>query len=129
MHGVNTITSTVYIVREHEDPGAIIHEMGHLFADLSITDPFGSIRRHDEWSWLGWEIALARQVGCFRAWSKQNATYGCGDLRHYQDRFGIAGQDWGALTRVEKELVIKDRIREARRLELINRQGHPQRSW
>jgi hypothetical protein len=62
-HALHWETKRIEILEGMENPGETIHEMGHAFLDLK--GPWLS----DEWSWLGWEICLAKKAGCYRIWS------------------------------------------------------------
>jgi hypothetical protein len=109
-HGLNWRAKLVFTTFEDADAGAIIHEMGHVFAS-----PVNE-RKCDEFDWLGWEICLARQVGAYKTWSKQNAGYYLGNL------LDGAGE-WGAITPVQEREVIRDRIQHGKKLGIIDRQG------
>lgn len=78
--------------------GAIIHEMGHVFA--SLVDP--DHEDVNEWDWLGWEIAVARLVRCYRAWDAANGRY--------QLEGNGQTMTWGELSVAEKRRVAADRI-------------------
>jgi hypothetical protein len=72
-HDINWSTKSIYATIDQVHPGSLIHEMGHVFADLQ--DP-ARPKMCDEYAWLGWEACLARWVGCYQIWSQQNANYG-----------------------------------------------------
>jgi hypothetical protein len=93
------------------DPGAVIHEMGHLF--LIEGDP----PRTYEPDWLGWEIALARQARCYPTWSKQNATY--------QVPFDGGDYEWASVTGAARRRLIADRIDYAMALGIVSQDGEP----
>lgn len=67
--GVHWQSKTVAIPRTYESMGTIIHEMGHVFACKVPPN-----HCHDEWSWMGWEIALAKKIG-IKEWLKNNEYY------------------------------------------------------
>lgn len=92
-------------------PGAIIHEMGHVFVEEA--DPSTTY----EPDWLGWEIALARRTRCYRTWSTQNVGYS----------FSFRGKawQWGDLPPQEERRFIANRIARARRLRILSRNGAP----
>lgn len=111
-HGLNWDAKTIYVVPEYADAGSIIHEMGHVFLEDG-SPSFGT----DEWSWLGWEIVVARLMRCYRAWDLQNRNYSLGD-----DWIG----DWGNLAPWEKRILSRERIRAAKKLGFLDRLGRPQ---
>jgi hypothetical protein len=105
-------TKRIVTYREAADPGTIIHEMGHAFLDLE--DPGVS----DEWSWLGWEICLAKKAECYRVWSKQNGDYSI-NMR----RMG----DWRNLSSRQRSDIAIDRIRHGKSIGIIDKSGNPLR--
>jgi hypothetical protein len=109
-HGLHWRKRIVYTVRGREEIGSIIHEMGHAFADLKPPDDAC------EWSWFGWEIAVARKIGAGRVWSKQNATY-------QTDETG--SNEWGRLTASERRAVVIDRLAHAKKLNVVDLDGTP----
>ena len=109
-HGIHWQRKLIYAVRGHEEVGSIIHEMGHVFADLHHPESAKS----KEWSWLGWEIAVARQIGAYRMWSRQNAKYNTG-----------RGFLWGALSTQERRAVVVDRLACAQQIGVITHDGTP----
>lgn len=114
-HGLNWDAKLVFATHEDVNAGSVIHEMGHVFAsDVSERDC-------DEWSWLGWEIRLAQQVGAYRVWSKQNEAYVMGDY----DGLGVDGEEWGTITSGGRRAVARDRIAAGKRFRIINRSGRP----
>ena len=106
-HGIHWASKVVYALNEDADPGTIVHEMGHVFA--CGIDPHHDFETR-EFSWFGWEIALARQVRCFAHWSEGN--------RDYQIRND--GTKWGRLTGREQAECIKDRLEHARRIGILD---------
>ncbi len=94
------------------NPGRIVHEMGHCFLDLDGPE------NSDELSWLGWEISLAKEIGCYQEWDAQNSDYGL-----YFDDVPIWSGDWGELTDDAKSLLIENRMAEARRLGILDSMG------
>ena len=108
-HGVNWTAKTVYAVRGREDVGAIIHEMGHVFADR--VEPHKS----DEFRWLGWEISLARKIGASHSWSKQNSNYAVDDH----------GTEWGELTPSKRVALVKERLAHAKESGIVAKDGTP----
>lgn len=124
-HGIHVQTKTVYAVhiesspKLHANAGAIIHEMGHLFAD---TNP--NPEKSDELAWLGWEITLARLTSCYIVWDAQMTAYYLGDISMY-----IGGErseeEWGMLYRDEKLKLARERISHGKRNGIISRRGIP----
>ncbi len=99
------------------DPGTIIHEMGHVFLDLDGPD------NSDEYSWLGWEICLARKAHCYRSWSLQNSDYGVGC--EWSEFSNDTSAIWGNLSKYNKTLLVKDRIEHAKRIGIVDRHNNP----
>lgn len=60
---------TIAIPKAYENIGAVIHEMGHVFACNVPPD-----RCPSEWDWLGWEIALAKKIG-IKEWLRNNEYF------------------------------------------------------
>lgn len=57
------------------NPGAIIHEMGHVFASRKNPNSNNS-SPDDEWGFFGWEWAVAKKVGLlFNDFAKSNRDY------------------------------------------------------
>lgn len=111
-HGLVWERKHIYVVPEHANPGTIIHEMGHVFADYG-ANPEDS----DEWEWLGWEICMARWARCFKVWSEQNSTYGLGD--EYDS------EDWGYISAKVRKSVIADRIAHGKAKGIIDKNNRP----
>jgi hypothetical protein len=117
-YGIHWEKKIVYAMRGTTHVGFIIHEAGHVFADRCHPDDDGC----DEWSWLGWEIAVARRIGVWDAWSQQSAKYYLGD--------GIdsgAGKDkaWWELSAGERRAVVADRIAHAKQIGVLSKSGTP----
>ena len=110
-HAIHRARRQIFADTCHVCPGTIIHEMGHVFLKEAV--PFKS----HEPDWLGWEIALARRARCYRVWSEQNTGYS----------FSFRGQEleWGMMTPQEERLFIANRIRFAKRLGILSRDGVP----
>jgi hypothetical protein len=110
-HASNVSTRSIIAVRDQELPGTLIHEMGHVF--LSEGHP----ARTYEPNWLGWEIALARQARCYRAWSDQNTGYAFTWRR--KDR------EWGELDHSEERQVTADFVERAIKRRIVTPSGVP----
>jgi hypothetical protein len=110
-HAIDHKRRQIFATHEGVCPGTVIHEMGHIF--LEEADPSTTF----EPDWLGWEIALAHQVRCYRAWSAQNTGY----------NFTWRGknQEWGELILQEERRFIANRFAHARRLGILDRKGRP----
>lgn len=84
--------------------------MGHVFADC--YNPENS--KCDEWRWFGWEVAVARQIGAMRTWSRQNSNYAVG-----------GGADWGHLSASQRRAVIAHRLVVAREIGVLDADNRP----
>lgn len=111
-HGFDYEQGVIYAAEGFADPGVIVHEMGHLFVDRFID-------HSDEFDWFGWEIALARAAGCYRAWSRQNATY---SVSVDPDR---PVEDWGTLRSRQKQRIAAERIGHAAARGYLGPRNHP----
>jgi hypothetical protein len=109
-HGLEWAKKVVYAVRGREKIGHIIHEMGHVFADRYPPDS----SRCREWRWFGWEMAVARQIGAWQAWSRHNADYGVGK-----------DDAWGELSTRRRQAVIAERIAHAKKIGILSAAGEP----
>ena len=101
-HAIHYPTKAIICTQREMNVGTIVHEMGHVFADLNPPD------KADEWHWMGWEICLARQAGCYRQWSKS--------ARHYRVEWEQADKSWPYWKNLPahgKQLVASNRIRHA----------------
>lgn len=117
-YGIDWERKIVYVERDTKHIGFIIHEAGHVFADRHPPDD----AKCDEWEWLGWEIAVARRIGAWRAWSRQNGNYHMGD--------GIDGgigkdKDWYALSAKARRAIIEDRLAHAKKIGVISKRCAP----
>ncbi len=113
-HGLWWRRKIIYAVRDREEVGAIIHEMGHVFA--APHHPYHECSECREWNWFGWEIALARKIDAARSWSRHNANYSTGE--------GGGGQ-WGRLSAERRKKIVTDRIQAARKIGVIDTDGEP----
>jgi hypothetical protein len=111
-HAVDLPRRRVIAARGHVCPGCVIHEMGHLF--LVEAEPEVC---PDEWPWFGWEVVLARQVGCYPTWSKSSSTYIVGG--------SCQGMEWGRLKPHERRCLITDRIAHAKTIGILSQDGEP----
>ncbi len=106
-HAVNWKQRLIIAAEKHASLNGIIHEMGHVFADP--MPPTAS----NEFDWLGWEIAVAKYVGCYRQWSTGNKDYCIGDM------------NWGEASARRKHELILDRIVEAQDDGILSAQLRP----
>lgn len=113
-HALHWRKKVIYVVRGREQVGSIIHEMGHVFA--APHNPEHICRECREWDWLGWEIALARQIGAAQVWSRHNANYHTGE--------GGGGQ-WNKLSTKRRRAVVADRLTRARKIGVVDADGAP----
>lgn len=111
-HAIDRGNGTVFARLGVANPGAIIHEMGHVF--LEEGDP--DITHEPDW--IGWEIVLARRARCFREWSKQNSDY---DFKFEGNHIQWGEVPEGALRR----RLIAERIDYAMSLGIVSRKGEP----
>lgn len=112
-HGLHWQEKTVYAVSGRERIGALIHEMGHVFA--SPHHPYHACPKCHEWDWLGWEIAVARQIRAMPTWSRDNANY-------VTDPGGI---QWDTLSSPQRRSVVSKRLAVARERGLVGADGEP----
>jgi hypothetical protein len=111
-YGLHWRRKIVYVVRGREEVGSVIHEMGHVFADVHHPED----RKCHEWDWFGWEIALARQISAGQTWSRHNSNYAT--------REG-GGGDWGTLSAKRRRAVVADRLAYARKIGVIDTNDCP----
>ena len=111
----------VYFLQDHADDveaaGSIIHELGHLHATRAE-----SVSHANEYGWMAWEIAVAREARVRRVWDLAMTDYGLGSvsspaLEH------LDGMEWGDITQSEKRVVILDRMKAARRRGIVDARG------
>lgn len=115
-HGFHYASAIIYVVHGIESPGAIIHEMGHLFAD-------DFLHSGNEFDFFGWEVAVARYAGCYEEWDKQNAGYA---VRMPEDALNdYPSVDWGMLSPGDKQRVEINRTERAKQLGLITADAMP----
>lgn len=110
--GIHRPSATIFSTVEDVHPESMIHEAGHLFA-IENDD----VDESYEYSWLGWEIAFARHISCYRQWSRQNASYGLGDE--------FDGEPWAGLTSRQRQRVAAERVAYARHIGIVSRDGVP----
>jgi hypothetical protein len=110
----------VYLLDKNADDkdaaGSVVHELAHLHASRRE-----SVDHSNEYGWLGWEIAVAREARVRRAWDFAMGDYGVGEapagLEH------LDGDEWGTLTQSDKRVVMADRLRIARRRHIVDDRG------
>lgn len=112
-HGLHWAAKVIYVVEGREKIGAIIHEMGHVFA--TCHPPLHGCATCHEWNWIGWEISLARQIGASRIWGRHNSDYVTNDK----------GLTWGALSIKRRPSIVANRIALARKNGLLGPHNAP----
>jgi len=119
--GIDEQERRVYLLKaDANDPeaaGSVIHELGHLHATCCE-----SVSNANEYGWMAWEIAVAREARVRGAWDLAMKDYGLGavpaGLEHLDD------SDWGDITLSERRAVIADRMKAARKRGIVDVQGH-----
>lgn len=111
-HGIHWQKKIIYAVRGREEVGSIIHEMGHVFADLHHPQS-GQSR---EWAWFGWEVAMARQIDAWRVWSRQNGNYNTSES---------GGDEWGILSTSKRKALVAERLAHAQKIGVLTSNGTP----
>jgi hypothetical protein len=101
-HALHYETKQIVVVRHLVNAGALIHEMGHVFADPFDPD------HAEEWAWFGWEVCLAHMVNCYPIWSRSTREY----YVEYPPENG-ATWGWGSLRARQKMKIITNRIETA----------------
>lgn len=117
-YGIRWKKKIVYAVRHSDHIGYIIHEAGHVFADRFSPDH----SKCNEWSWIGWEIAVARSIGAFREWSEQNHSYSVGEV---SVGGGYEQKDWGDLSPRQRDEIAAERVAHAKKIGLLSKRGAP----
>jgi hypothetical protein len=117
-YGIHWEKKIIYAVRDTRHIGFIIHEAGHVFADQRHPDD----DKCDEWAWLGWEITVARRLGAWHAWSRQNGNYHLGD--GLDSGLG-KDKNWYGLSAKERHAVIADRVAHAKKIGVVSKRGAP----
>lgn len=105
--GIDWIKVQLVGVRSNLNVGAVIHEMGHLFA--SNTNPSDT---DTEFDFFGWEIALARELRCYSLWSTDSANYIIDD-----------GVYWGRASIAVQREVAAEQLTKAKQRGLVNARG------
>lgn len=112
-HAIHWQRKEVLVDASRLQLGAILHEMGHVFACQEDPNTDGGL---DELEWLGWEIALARAVGCYDVWDRQNGNY---------QVLLEEGREWGQLDVATKLRFGAERMQTARELGLLDADFRP----
>ena len=131
-HGVHWEDKRIYTVKSFESTSALIHEMGHVFASprSPAFDPEAD-DKFEEYDFFGWEIAVARIVGCLPSWSRDNKDYQVSvqGSPHPHDELQRAGNPglagWGCLSRWYRKKVIRERLAHAQSIGLVTPALHP----
>ena len=110
----------VYLLEDHTDDvdaaGSIIHELGHLHATRAE-----SVSHANEYGWMAWEIAVAREARVRRVWDLAMKDYGLGSVSRGLEQ--LDGMEWGDITQSEKRAVILDRMKAARKRGIVDARG------
>ncbi len=117
-HALHWENKRIITVADKAMCGFLIHEMGHLF--LNMIDPFRS--NEDEWEWLGWEIALAKLVGCYKLWSEHNGSY---FMPRDPERPGENLVSWGRANAKTKSVAAYNRLRHAKDIGILDASYQP----
>jgi hypothetical protein len=99
-----------------EAAGSVIHELGHLHATRNET-----VRHSNEYGWMAWEIAVAREARVRRVWDHAMKDYGLGAVPDGLNH--LDGMEWGEISEREKHAVIADRMKAARKRGIVDAQG------
>ena len=111
-HGIHWKRKIIYAVEGREEIGSIIHEMGHVFADRH--HPYSN--KCSEFEWFGWEVAVARQIGPYRVWSRQNGDYATDER---------GGAEWSSLSTPERRALVLARLGHAQKIGVLGPDGAP----
>lgn len=115
-HALHWESKRIIAVADEAKCGFLIHEMGHLF--LNQEDPCHS--QECEWEWMGWEVALAKYVGCYRLWSEHNGSY-CISNPRVEDKLIM----WRRATAIIKSAAVANRLQHARDIGLLDTHDNP----
>lgn len=114
--GLDYDTKTVFVHADgHVDAdivGGVVHEMGHVFAACKPPDTLD-----DEFTFFGWEAALAQHVGCLADWYKFSADY------TVAIHGGVA--EFGDLCSLDQRRLVRDCIGYAKRHRLLDSHERP----
>lgn len=111
--GINYRRKILYAM-PHFHVGEAVHEAAHMFA--SKWGPNNN--KCEEYAFLGWEYALARQVGCMELWMHHMKDYQVETVAGFLD-------DWKSLERHEQAAIIADRLTVAKKRGLVDKRGNP----
>jgi hypothetical protein len=100
---------------DNEAAGSVVHELAHLHATRRE-----SVRHANEYGWMAWEIAVAREARVRRAWDLAMKDYGLGSSPAGLE---LDGMDWGQLTQDERLAIIADRMKVARKRGIVDARG------
>ena len=118
--GIDEQERCVYLLNANaNDPaaaGSVIHELGHLHATRRE-----SVSHANEYGWMAWEIAVAREARARRAWDAAMKDYGLGSVSNAL--LHLDGAEWGDITLSERRVVIADRMKAARKRGIVDSRG------
>lgn len=98
---------------DKEAAGSVVHELAHLHASRRET-----VRNANEYGWMGWEFAVAREARVRRVWDLAMKDYGLGDAPAGLE--DLDGMEWGEITRGERRVIIADRMKAARKRGIVD---------
>lgn len=67
--GLDFASKTLYATDIEEHWAELIHETAHIFAS-----PVPPNECKTDFDFIGWELALAKELGCYRAWARETLT-------------------------------------------------------
>jgi len=118
--GIDEQERRVYLLKaDANDPeaaGSVIHELGHLHATRRE-----SVSNANEYGWMAWEIAVAREARARQAWDAAMKDYGLGVVS--DALWHLDGAEWGDITLSERRAVIADRMKAARKRGIVDSRG------
>ncbi len=117
-HALHWESKRIITVVDKAMCGFLIHEMGHAF--LNLKDSVNS--DEDEWEWLGWEIAMAKEVGCYKLWSEHNGSY---FIPRDPKRPGENLISWGRANARIKSAMAYNRLRHAKDIGILDKNYRP----
>ena len=94
-----------------------IHEMAHVFASAKPPDS------SEEFEFLGWEYAVARKLGCIRAWKKGMAGYGVSACQINGVEIDV--DEFSQLSHVQVNELLAERLKIAKKNKLVSKTGQP----
>jgi hypothetical protein len=109
-HGVRWRAKEIVTVKGWACTSSLIHEMGHVFACHVSPEEVS-----DELAFFGWEVAVARMIGCCASWSRDNAHYAITEQ----------GDTWGDASPYRRRTFANQRVATARQIGLLDEHLRP----